>query len=234
MLDTPLRGAVPELALQAIQRLIDEGEYQPGDALPAQRELAQNLGVSRASLREALSSLSAMGVVSVQPGKGVFVKAQKAEQPASASGFAWPFAAQVSAADTFQLRYVLEGFAAGQAANGLTTEALDALAENVEAMGIELKARNFEAAARLDFAFHRGILEASGNLAMLQIVMASEAIYIESQKLPFIRPERAMETWKEHKKILNALARHSAPAAQKAMQEHIRSAALRTGIVFSA
>ncbi|UVK85263.1 FadR family transcriptional regulator [Pseudomonas sichuanensis] len=234
MLDTPLRGAVPELALQAIQRLIDEGEYQPGDALPAQRELAQNLGVSRASLREALSSLSAMGVVSVQPGKGVFVKAPKAEQPASASRFAWPFAAQVSAADTFQLRYVLEGFAAGQAANSLTTEALDALAENVEAMGIELKARNFEAAARLDFAFHRGILEASGNLAMLQIVMASEAIYIESQKLPFIRPERAMETWKEHKKILNALARHSAPAAQKAMQEHIRSAALRTGIVFSA
>lgn len=233
MLDTPVRGAVPELALQAIERLIRDGGYQPGDALPSQRDLAERLGVSRASLREALSSLSALGVVSVQPGKGVFVQGAQAGNDARPKWFSWPYAQQVSAADTFQLRYVLEGFAAGQAADALTADDIDALAENVEAMRVELRAGNFEAAAQLDFEFHRRILEASGNLAMLHIVTASEAIFIESQKLPFIRPERAMETWQEHRKILRCLARHAAGPAQKAMQEHIRNAASRTGILFS-
>ncbi|OLS64295.1 FadR/GntR family transcriptional regulator [Pseudomonas putida] len=234
MFETPTRSAVPEQALQAIQQLIRDGGYQAGDALPSQRDLAERLGVSRASLREALSSLSALGVVSVHPGKGVFVQAAKPAPSAESPWFAWPFAAQIGAADTFQLRYVLEGFAAGQAANALTADDLDALELNVEAMRVELRAGNFEAAAQLDFAFHRRLLEAGGNLAMLHIVTSSEAIFVESQKLPFIRPERAMETWQEHRKILRALARHSPAAAQKAMQEHIRNAAARCGIVFAA
>ncbi|MHA6195710.1 FadR/GntR family transcriptional regulator [Pseudomonas wadenswilerensis] len=234
MLDAPTRSAVPEQAQQAIQRLIREGGYQAGDALPSQRDLAERLGVSRASLREALSSLSALGVITVQPGKGVFVQSAKVEAAADPSWFSWPFAAQIGAADTFQLRYVLEGFAAGQAASALTADDLDELAANVEAMRAELRAGNFEAAARLDFAFHRRLLEAGGNRAMLHVVTASEAIFIESQKLPFIRPERAMETWQEHRKILRALARHSPASAQKAMQEHIRNAAARSGIVFAA
>ncbi|MGE8110688.1 MULTISPECIES: FadR/GntR family transcriptional regulator [Pseudomonas] len=228
MLDT-LPRAVPEQALQGIRKLIDEGVYQPGDALPSQRDLAEQLGVSRASLREALSSLSALGLVSVQPGKGVFVQAPV---PA-ASAFAWPYAEQVSASDTFQLRYALEGFAAGQAALALTADDIDRLEENVEAMHQELRAGRFETAARLDFAFHQRLLQACGNHAMLQVITASQEIFLESQKLPFIRPERAMETWQEHRKILRALSRRSQAAAQKAMQEHIRNAASRTGVVFS-
>ncbi|BDM23591.1 TPA: FadR/GntR family transcriptional regulator [Pseudomonas putida] len=228
MLDS-LPRAVPEQALQGIRKLIDEGAYQPGDALPSQRDLAEQLGVSRASLREALSSLSALGLISVQPGKGVFVQAPS---PAP-SPFAWPYAEQVSASDTFQLRYALEGFAAGQAALTLTAEHLDRLEENVEAMRLELRAGRFDAAARLDFIFHQQLLQACGNHAMLQVITASQEIFLESQKLPFIRPERAMETWQEHRKILRALSRRSQAAAQKAMQEHIRNAASRTGVMFS-
>ncbi|WP_419737289.1 FadR/GntR family transcriptional regulator [Pseudomonas sp. COR18] len=222
--------AVPEVALQAIRKLISEEGYGPGDALPSQRDLAQRLGVSRASLREALSSLSALGVISVQPGKGVFVQAQG--QAPSGSGLAWPFAAQASAEDIFQLRYALEGFAAGLAAVTLTADELDILQDNVDAMRAELLAGDFEAAARLDFDFHRRILLASGNQAMVGILSATAELFLESQKLPFIRAERAMETWQEHRKILRALARHAAGPAQKAMQEHVRNAALRTGIAF--
>lgn len=222
--------AVPEVALQGIRKLIGEHGFGPGDALPSQRDLALQLGVSRASLREALSSLSALGVVSVQPGKGVFVQAPApaVQQP----GLAWPFAAQVSPVDIFQLRYAMEGFAAGLAAVTLTADELDALQDNVDAMRLELRAGDFEAAARLDFDFHRRILLASGNQAMLSILTTSADIFLESQKLPFIRTERAMETWQEHRKILRGLARHASGAAQKAMQEHVRGAALRTGIAF--
>ncbi|TBU88173.1 FadR/GntR family transcriptional regulator [Phytopseudomonas dryadis] len=232
MLDTQGRGAVPEQALHAIQKLIRDGGYRPGDVLPSQRDLAERLGVSRASLREALSSLSALGMVSVQPGKGVYVQSAPGNGGGKAAGFSWPFAEQVSASDTFQLRYVLEGFAAGMAASVLTALDIDELGDNVEAMRLELRAQHFEAAARLDFEFHRRILQASGNLAIQHIITASEAVFLESQKLPFIRPERAMETWQEHRKILRHLARHANDPARKAMQEHIRNAASRTGIVF--
>ena len=221
MLDT-LPRAVPEIALQAIRKLIEAGDYQPGDALPSQRDLAEQLGISRASLREALSSLSALGLVSVQPGKGVFVQAPSAPPAAT---FSWPYA---------ELRYALEGFAAGLAALYLTGADIDALEANVEAMRQELRAGRFDAAARLDYAFHRRLLEASGNLAMLQVITASQDIFLESQKLPFIRPERAMETWQEHRKILRQLARGNQAGAQRAMQEHIRNAAARTGVVFAA
>ncbi len=222
--------AVPEVALQAIRKLIAEEGFGPGDVLPSQRDLALRLGVSRASLREALSSLSALGVISVQPGKGVFVQAPMELAPAT--GLAWPFAAQASPEDIFQLRYALEGFAAGLAAVTLTADELDALQDNVEALRLELKAGDFEAAARLDFDFHRRILLASGNQAMVGILSASAELFLESQKLPFIRAERAMETWQEHRKILRALARRASGPAQKAMQEHVRNAALRTGIAF--
>ncbi|OGB38973.1 MAG: GntR family transcriptional regulator [Burkholderiales bacterium RIFCSPLOWO2_12_67_14] len=222
----PAPRAVPEYALQAIRKLIADEDYRPGDALPSQRDLAERLGVSRTSLREALSSLSALGMVSVQPGKGVFVQA------AAPTGFAWPFAEQVSAADTFQLRFALEGFACGLAAATLTAAELDALQDNVEQMRLELRGGDFDSASRLDFDFHRRILLASGNQAMCGIVTSRADIFLESQKLPFIRPERAMETWQEHRKILKALGRHASGPAQKAMQQHIRAAALRTGIAF--
>src|SRR5471030_2213896 len=178
--------AVPEAAFQAIRKLIADECYAPGDSLPSQRDLAVRLGVSRASLREALSSLSALGVVNVQPGKGVFVQAFS-EPEQRTHGFSWPFAAQISPADTFQLRYALEGFAAGLAAVTLTADERDVLEDNVETMRLELRAGDFEAAARLDFDFHRHILVASGNQAMLGIVTASADIFLESQKLPFIR-----------------------------------------------
>ncbi|GFM49933.1 FadR/GntR family transcriptional regulator [Pseudomonas capsici] len=223
--------AVPESALRAIRKLIAEQGYKPGDSLPSQRDLAVLLGVSRASLREALSSLSALGIVSVQPGKGVFIQSIS-EPEQRTTGFSWPFDARVSPADTFQLRYALEGFAAGLAAVTLTADERDVLEDNVEAMRLELRAGDFEAAARLDFEFHRHILVASGNQAMLGIVTAGADIFLESQKMPFIRAGRVMETWQEHRKILRALSRHASGPAQKAMQEHIRGAALRTGIVF--
>jgi len=223
--------AVPELVAREIRKLIEEEGYAAGDLLPSQRELAERLGVSRASLREALSSLSALGLVSVHPGKGAYVREPSGE--GSATGFEWPFAEAVSAADIFQLRHALEGFAAGLAARVVTDAEIALLEHNVQAMRHCLQAGDFEGAAQLDFEFHRQLLQASGNAAMLKVIASNAAIFLESQKLPFIRPERALETWREHKRILRALARQSPAAARRAMQEHIRAAASRTGIAFA-
>ncbi len=228
-----INRAVPEQAFASIRQLIEDDAYQPGDALPSQRELAERFGISRASLREALSSLSALGLVRIQPGKGVFIQEPPTSTVKAEQVPGWPFNMQVSAADTFQLRYALEGFAANLAALVLNSDALDTLNDNVESMRLELRAQAFDAAAQLDFDFHRLILESAGNQAILGILTSRSDIYLESQKLPFIRPERAMETWQEHRRILRALSRHAPAAAQKAMHAHIRAAASRTGISFA-
>jgi GntR family transcriptional repressor for pyruvate dehydrogenase complex len=224
--------AVPEVALQAIRKLITEQGFGAGDALPSQRDLAVQLGVSRASLREALSSLSALGWSASSRAKACSCSRRwnlrrrgRAELAVRGAGFA---------AGYLSVALCAGGFAAGLAAVTLSTIDLDALEDNVAAMREQLKAGDFEAAAKLDFEFHRRILLASGNQAMLSILTASAEIFLESQKLPFIRAERAMETWQEHRKILRALARRASAAAQKAMHEHVRNAALRTGIAFVA
>jgi GntR family transcriptional repressor for pyruvate dehydrogenase complex len=105
--------AVPEVALQAIRKLITEQGFGAGDALPSQRDLALQLGVSRASLREALSSLSALGVVSIQPGKGVFVQAPFLNCRAATSAPGWPFAAQASPLDIFSIALCAGRFCRG-------------------------------------------------------------------------------------------------------------------------
>nr|WP_242444962.1 FCD domain-containing protein [Pseudomonas oleovorans] len=220
----------------------DQGHALAGQLLDHRQHLVDQLRVERRGDLVAQQHLGrhgqgagdghakALGLVSVQAGKGVFV--QEPTRAEVAGAFAWPFAAQVSAADTFQLRFALEGFACGLAAGVMTAEVLDILEDNVEQMRRELRAGDFEQANRLDFEFHQRILAASGNQAMFALVTSGAEIFLESQKLPFIRPERAQETWQEHRKILKALARHAAGPAQKAMQQHIRSAALRTGIAF--
>lgn len=225
--------AVSERAGEAIRRLIVEHGYQVGDPLPSQRDLTALLGVSRTSLREAISALATLGIVSVQPGRGVFVQSPSGSPLDGSRAIQWPFDDRMSPAEAFQLRFALEGFAAGLASVAATAEDLDFLEDNVEAMRRELKAQAFDAAAALDYAFHRHIVARSGSAPIGRIVTSTADIFLESQKLPFIRPERAMETWHEHRRILRAFARRSGRTARRAMQDHIRAAALRTGVNFA-
>ncbi len=221
--------AVPEYAAEAILRLVAEEGVRAGDRLPSQRELAERLGVSRTSLREALSTPAARGVIRSQAGKGVFFLGSDTAD----TGGGWPFASRVSPAEVFQLRYGLEGFVAGLACASADPEDLDWLEDNVASLRVELKAGQFEAAARLDYAFHRRLAAIAGNRAISDWLDSSAEVLIESQKLPFQRPDRAMETHSEHLRILRALQRQAPSAASRAMQEHIRRAAARIGIRFA-
>ncbi|PWV65595.1 FadR/GntR family transcriptional regulator [Plasticicumulans acidivorans] len=225
--------AVSEFAAEAIRELIHSGAYAPGALLPSQRELAEQLGVSRTSLREALSALASRGEIRVHAGKGVFVAEPPAAVETGTSEIGWSFAEQASPAEIFQLRYGIEGFVAGLAVARTTPEVLDALADNVEALRRELRAEAFDAANRLDFDFHQQLIELSGNRAIAELIGRSAGMFLESQKLPFLRRERVMETHAEHLRILRALQRQSATSAMRAMQEHIRRAAARIGVQFA-
>lgn len=70
---------VTEVATQTIRERIERGEYPVGSALPAQRQLSEELDISRAALREALSTLEALGLLTIRAGKGVYVRSARAQ-----------------------------------------------------------------------------------------------------------------------------------------------------------
>ncbi|MGC7406871.1 FadR/GntR family transcriptional regulator [Pandoraea pneumonica] len=219
--------AVTDAAVAIIRERIERQVYPTGAMLPSQRQLAEELSISRASLREALSTLEALGMVSIRPGKGVYVSDASARV-----GVAWRFADQISLADTYQLRYALEGFATRLAAHAASNDEMAWLTDNVDDMKAALIEGDVDTAAQLDFAFHLRIVGLAGNGAIADILRGSTEIVMESQRLPFYQRELVLSTYHEHLEILDALRRRDGAAAGAAMERHIVLAAQRAGIHF--
>lgn len=224
----PRSAPVTDQAVQTIQAWLKQGRYPVGSPLPSQRDLSEQLNISRASLREALSRLEALGQLSIQPGKGVFITALE-----SRAGSAWAFAGQASLKDIYQLRYVLESFAAALAAQCIQPQDLQWLQQNIARMQDCLASQQYEQAAQLDFEFHQYIMRLAGNAAILDILKNNAAMLQQSQLLPFYQPHLASRTIAEHNSIYLALQQANSAAAEQAMQQHIVYAAQRAGVYFS-
>ncbi len=98
-----------------------------GSLLPAQRQLSEELAISRASLREALSTLEALGLLMIRPGKGVYVESAQAT-----GAHSWRFAEQSSLPDTYQMRFALEGFVARMAALAISDSDIAWFEDNID------------------------------------------------------------------------------------------------------
>jgi len=231
MMPTPT-AAVAEHASQVIRQRIAQGAYPVGSLLPSQRELSEQLGVSRTSLREALSTLQGMGLVMARPGKGVYVTQPPIPQAAQAEALPWRFATTCALADVYQLRFVLEGFAARLAAVAIQPTDIEWLHGNLAQMEKALHADDLAHAGQLDFAFHLHIATLSGNGALADVLRASSEVMQESQRLPFYRRAARGKTGQEHAAIIEALAQGNPELSQQAMTSHIIQAAQRAGVHF--
>jgi GntR family transcriptional regulator, transcriptional repressor for pyruvate dehydrogenase complex len=220
---------VTDAAIATIRDRIEAGVYPVGSLLPAQRQLSEELAISRASLREALSTLEALGLLKIRPGKGVYV--ESAQAPASQP---WRFADQSSLPDTYQMRFALEGFAARMAALAVSDADIGWFDENVAALHAALSCNELDEAAQLDFDFHMRIVAIAGNAAIESILRSSAEIMKESQRMPFYRRELVLSTWREHRAILEALRLRDSEAAGEAIETHITNAAQRAGVYFPA
>jgi GntR family transcriptional regulator, transcriptional repressor for pyruvate dehydrogenase complex len=199
---------VTDAAIATIRERIEAGVYPVRSLLPAQRQLSEELAISRASLREALSTLEALGLLVIRPGKGVYVERAQA----SAAAQSWRFAAQSSLPDTYQMRYALEGFIARMAALAVSDSDLAWFEENITAMQTALACDELDEAARLDYDFHMRIVSIAGNAAIESILSSSADVMKESQRMPFYPRDSA--------------------AAGKAIETHISNAAQRAGVYF--
>ncbi|MFM0338371.1 FadR/GntR family transcriptional regulator [Paraburkholderia fungorum] len=218
---------VTDAAIATIRERIEAGVYPVGSLLPAQRQLSEELAISRASLREALSTLEALGLLMIRPGKGVYVESAQAVAAQS-----WRFAAQSSLPDTYQMRFALEGFIARMAALAVSEADLAWFEGNIAAMQEALACDELDEAARLDYDFHMRIVSIAGNAAIESILSSSAEIMKESQRLPFYRRELVLSTYNEHRAILDALTARDSVAAGKSIETHISNAAQRAGVYF--
>ncbi|MCG5074407.1 FadR/GntR family transcriptional regulator [Paraburkholderia tagetis] len=218
---------VTDAAVATIRARIEGGLYPVGSLLPAQRQLSEELAISRASLREALSTLEALGMLSIRAGKGVYVTNAQAT-----SAHPWRFADQSSLPDTYQMRYALEGFAARMAALAIGDADIAWLEHNTGMLHEALACEELDEAAQLDFEFHMRIVSLAGNSAIESILRSSADIMKESQRMPFYRRELVLSTHREHSLIVAALKARDSAAAGAAIEAHIANAAQRAGVYF--
>lgn len=207
-----------------LYQLIESGEYRAGDRLPAERALAQQLKVSRPSVREALIALEVEGVVEIRGGAGVFVVDRAAQPIAEKESITIPGPFEVLMA-----RDLIEPEVASLAAKHATAEQVKALAV---AFG-EMACCSASDPARVEYdrQFHFLLGEACANSALALMLHTlwgprTDPLYIKLED-HFHTESIWQNAILEHREILEAIRAHDPKAAREAMRKHIRRAEKR-------
>ncbi len=201
--------------------LIAAGEYRPGDRLPPERTLSEQLRVSRSSVREALIAMEVEGRVEIRVGAGVFV----VDQPAPVAP-----ATEVGPFELLQARLLVEPQAAALAARHATADQRERMARAWNDMeGCE--ASNDLTGLAHDRQFHVVIGEASGNSALALMVQTLWEQRVGPLYVTLERHFHSGPIWEkaqdEHRAILDAITGRQPGAARRAMRRHIRNAERR-------
>ena len=203
-----------------VRDLIRDGRLQPGQRLPAERELAERFQVSRASLREAIRTLELEGLVVIRPGAGTFVSEEGFD--AAMDVLARRLLAEREAlADVVELRLVLEPQIAALAAQRATLEDKGRLEVILKEQ--EEQILRGETGAVADTAFHSTLASASHNEALVRLSTTLVELLAPSRDESLQTPERSQRSVKSHRTILSAIQQGDVEAVDQAMTEHIVS-----------
>ena len=216
----PLQAVEPKRLYRQIAdqlaHLIARGEFPAGSRLPAERELAVSLGVSRTSVREAIISLEMSGLVEVRVGTGIFVVGARDGAPrAGVDGGPGPF-------ELLSARKLVEGEIAALAAR--TAKPADVAALEQSVARLQAHTDDFARREAEDESFHRLLAKATGN-GSLELVV--EGLWNQRAELwgrlqqHFHTTDLAEHTIRDHRSIAEAVAAHDPDAARAAMHRHL-------------
>ncbi|ERM02156.1 GntR family transcriptional regulator [Brucella intermedia 229E] len=202
-----------------VRNLIQDGQFPAGSRLPAERELAQQLGVSRPSLREALIALEIAGNVEIRMGSGIYVTAESEKRSLSQGA-----SIGESPLEIMQAREMVEGSVVVMACARMTPESLAELRATIDAMKVNVDAGR--KAIELDRQFHLLIAEQSGGNSVLVRIVRDLFDERHSPLTSHIRTRfEDNDTWAlalaEHEAIYAALEAKDPLQAQAAMRTHL-------------
>lgn len=201
----PLR----EIVFETLRDAIINQTLEPGERL-MEIQLAEEMGVSRTPVREAIRKLELEGLVIMVPRKGAYV-------------------AGISVKDiheVFEVRAALEGLAASLAAQRITDEELDEMERSLFVESGEIDGNNLRSIVEIDTTFHDLLYKAARNEKLLQMVNNLQEQLQRFRSASLARPGRSKTALDEHRKILEALALRDAKLAQDLAIEHIENAEL--------
>jgi len=203
-----------------VRTLINRGTLGPGARLPAERQLAQQVGVSRPTVRAGLRTLAALGVVRSRRGSGTYIP----DGPPTLGVEALTFVAALhnfSGDDFYEARRILEVAAAGLAAERATPEQLATLADEVAGLFASMTERQVFLVH--DISFHRSIAAASGNPIIASLVEMVSALYYDRRRAT---AERAVDrdlhaAADAHRRIYQAVRARDPERARQLMNDHL-------------
>jgi GntR family transcriptional repressor for pyruvate dehydrogenase complex len=200
-----------------IEDQIIEGKLKPGDMLPAERVMAEQFGVSRTVIREAMKALELRGLVEVQHGRGVMVVRPSADSVAD-SVLRFLKIEESPIWSLHELRSILEVEIAGLAAERHTDEDLQTLDELFTKMSVSVDVPGKY--VEYDFEFHRALAKAAHNPLLPLVLEPYVTLMREARRLgATVRdaPKRSIEV---HRPVLEAIKKRDGAAARLAMREH--------------
>ena len=212
------KKSVSEMVVQRILDLVKAGHLSAGDKLPSERDLAEQLDVSRPTVREALRALSILGVLEIRHGGGVYVTALNAEELLSPMDFFVSLNAQ-NMAELFDARIHFEPMLASLAAERLTDAALARLATLVAVQVADPE--DADLFHDTDVEFHKTILEASGNDFLSRFGKLLQVLGDQGRQAFQKRKSIRQQSIEDHQVILAALQARDPTAAQRAMRQHM-------------
>ncbi len=214
-----------EEIVEQIKQLISEGKLKPGDRLLAERELADQFQVSRASVREAIRTLEMLGVIDIRPGEGTFVRSSGADDIIRPLAM-FLAVERSSILDMFEMRRVFETATAGLAAERASSDEIDQIRSTLENMQEGLNVQDSEKGQEFDAAFHYAVAEATHNSLLIKLFKTvseefAKANSVARRRLYHDSARNAQRIIDQHSEIFEAIRARSPQAASKAMLEHL-------------
>lgn len=198
----PLR----EMVFESLREAIILGRLTPGERL-MEIQLAEEMGVSRTPVREAIRKLELEGFVVMVPRKGAYVAGISVKD----------------IVDVFEVRAAMEGLAAGLAAERITSDEMDHLERSLIKINVS-SGDDIDAIVEGDVSFHDIIYSASRNQRLVQIITQLQEHLLRFRMTSLSQPGRTKIALDEHKAIVEAICDRNVELAQTLAREHIENA----------
>lgn len=199
----PLR----EMVFESLREAIIHGRLKPGERL-MEIQLAEEMGVSRTPVREAIRKLELEGFVVMVPRKGAYVAGISVKD----------------IVDVFEVRAALEGLAAGLAAERITEEEMEELERTLVRINVNSEEDDLNSVVEGDSSFHELIYKASRNQRLVQIITRLKEQIHRFRMTSLSQPGRTKNALGEHKTIVEAISDRNIELAQALASEHVENA----------
>lgn len=211
--------AVTDEAIEKIKDMIVRGELTPGARLPPEKELAERLGLSRSSMREAVKALELIRVLDVRRGDGTYVTSLEPRLLLEAIAFVVDLHTDDSLLEIFAVRRVLESHAARLAAQRASAEDLAELDSEIRGVDPDTDVASLIAH---DVRFHSAIARAAGNDYLASLLASLTSQTVRARVWRGLTQEGALQrTLDEHRTILDAIAAADIGLAGSAAELHV-------------